>query len=222
MHKTLLPAVLGASLLATPVSANADTKDPQPIAGQEPNAEDVAKTPITDLNLDKEQIPPVLQAAVTEPYSLDGLKSCRTLTSAVTELDGYLGPDLDLPQKERDKISAGRLAKSAVGSLIPFRFLIREVSGANDQEKKIQAAIQAGLARRGFLKGIGMQRGCKYPARPAPAAMVAARKAELAASKMPAKEEQDHPATAANTAGATSADSSGTRYESRPVVQKIP
>ncbi len=78
-----------------------------------------------------------------------------------------LGPDLDLPEEERARISAGRMAKTVVGSFIPFRGLIREVSGANDHDRQVRAAIQAGLARRGFLKGVGHAKGCAYPARPA-------------------------------------------------------
>jgi hypothetical protein len=54
-----------------------------------------------------------------------------------------------------------------VGSLIPFRGIIRELSGANDQQRKVSTAIQAGVARRAYLKGVGQQRGCAYPARAA-------------------------------------------------------
>ena len=60
-----------------------------------------------------------------------------------------------------------------VGSFIPFRGLIREISGANEQERKLQLAIYAGSTRRSFLKGVGYQRGCPWPARPATPAMLA-------------------------------------------------
>ena len=66
------------------------------------------------------------------------------------------------------------MAQAAVGAFIPFRGLIREVSGANAQEKKVQAAVYAGSVRRAFLKGVGQQRGCRYPARPATHADIAA------------------------------------------------
>ncbi|MGG2005328.1 hypothetical protein [Novosphingobium resinovorum] len=68
-----------------------------------------------------------------------------------------------------------------VASFIPFRGLIREVSGANAQDRKVNAAIQAGLTRRGFLKGVGSAKGCRYPASPAPASVVQARMDELKA-----------------------------------------
>jgi len=31
----------------------------------------------------------------------------------------------------------------------------------------MRAAVHSGLARLGFLKGVGLARGCAYPARPA-------------------------------------------------------
>jgi len=60
-----------------------------------------------------------------------------------------------------------------VNSFIPFRGILREVSGASEHQRRIRAAIQAGLARRGFLKGVGETHGCKYPARSATRANVA-------------------------------------------------
>ncbi len=140
----------------------------------EPNAVDVAKTPMTDLNIEKREIPAILLQAQARPYTLTGLGRCSALTSEVSALDDVLGPDLDLPEEERARISAGRMAKTVVGSFIPFRGLIREVSGANDHDRRVRAAIQAGLARRGFLKGAGLAKGCAYPARPASPQVVAA------------------------------------------------
>src|SRR5690606_29257576 len=103
------------------------------------------------------------------------------------KFDEILGPDIDLPQEARDRISAGRVAKTVVNSFIPFRGLIREVSGANAHYRAVQAEIQAGLARRVFLKGIGESKRCAYPARPASQAVIAAvmadRKAEQAAKE---------------------------------------
>ena len=152
---------------------------------RDPNAQDVAMTPVTDLNINKQEIPAILLQAQARPYSLTGLGRCSALVSEVAALEEVLGPDLDLPEEERDRISAGRMAKTVVGSFIPFRGLIREMSGANDHDRKVRAAIQAGLARRGFLKGVGQSKNCAYPARPASpqviAAVMAARDPQVAA-----------------------------------------
>ncbi|HKR92116.1 hypothetical protein [Novosphingobium sp.] len=172
---------LAAALVAAPAAARHSER---PITNRNPDAVDVAKTPITDLNIGRNgEIPPILTAAVDQPYALDGLSKCRRLNIAVADLDKVLGPDIDLPQEQRDRISGGRVAQWVVTSFIPFRGLIREVSGANEQDRKVGAAIQAGLARRGFLKGVGAARGCKYPARPAPAALVQARYDEMKAKE---------------------------------------
>lgn len=189
-RKCLL-AASAVTLFAAPALAQQQT--PTPLPDREPNAVDVAKTPVTDLNLDKQEIPQVLINAQSTPYDLNGLGRCAQLIAAVEELDAILGPDIDLPQEARDRISAGHVAKTVVGSLIPFRGLIREVSGANAHDRAVRAAIQAGMARRGFLKGIGESKRCAYPARPATQAVIAAvmadRDAEQAA-KDAAKEKE--------------------------------
>jgi hypothetical protein len=163
MRANLCLAALIALFVAGPTAA----QQPAPIGDSDPDVVDIAKTPVTDLNIDKEEIPEVLIEAQRAPYDLKGLKSCRKLKEKVEELDAILGPDLDLPQETRDRIAAARIGKAVVKSFIPFRGIIREVSGAKEHQRRIRAAIQAGLARRGFLKGVGEVRRCKYPARPA-------------------------------------------------------
>ena len=160
----LIIAALAVAAMPAPALAAGQDK---PITDRDVDAVDVATTPMSDLNLRKDKIPQVLIDAQARPYDLRGLKKCKALVRSVGELDDILGGDLDLPQEQRDRISAGRVAKSVVGSFIPFRGIIREISGANDQQRRVQDAIEAGLARRGFLKGVGQARGCPYPARPA-------------------------------------------------------
>ena len=48
-----------------------------------------------------------------------------------------------------------------VDSIIPFRGLVREVSGAASSERRVQIATYAGVARRGFLHGMYRARGCR-------------------------------------------------------------
>lgn len=203
-----------AGLLATTA---AEARQDKPITSSEPSAVDIAKTPVTDLNLDKTDIPPVLIAAIKKPYDLGSMRSCRQISAAVIELDGILGDDIDLPQEARDRVSTGKLAKWVVGSFIPFRGLIREISGANAQERAVLAAIQAGVARRGFLKGVGSERGCKYPASPATPAIIQAK--ELQRHNEDAKE-------SAKEAKSDTKDRKGAdddmSYTSQPVVQKVP
>jgi len=137
------------------------------VRDRDPNVEDIAATPFTDLNLAKDPIPEILLAAVAAPYASQGLDDCGELGGAIARLDAVLGPDLDIADEDRDDISVGRIAKSAVGSFIPFRSIVREITGAADHQRDFEAAIVAGLIRRGFLKGLGQQMRCAYPARPA-------------------------------------------------------
>ncbi|SFG31752.1 hypothetical protein SAMN05518801_11622 [Novosphingobium sp. CF614] len=209
MRRLLLCTAVLVSLTASPALARQQDK---PITDRDPDATDVAKTPITDLNVGRDnEIPPLLTAAVARPYALEGLGKCRQLAAAVQALDDVLGPDIDLPQEERDRISGGRVAKWLVTSFIPFRGLIREISGANDQDRKVNAAIQAGLARRGFLKGVGAARRCGYPAAPATAEIINARRHELEAG------DETRPAKSAPPAGG-----GNVTFTSQPVVQSVP
>ena len=61
------------------------------------------------------------------------------------------------------------VGRSVVNSLIPFRGLVREISGAAPAERRLQAAVTAGIARRGYLRGLAGARSCKI----APVAPVA-------------------------------------------------
>ncbi len=131
-----------------------------------PTAGDVAETPLRDVNLKKTKIPPVLERAVAAPYTLAGLNSCGRIVAQVRLLNGALGEDIDEQHARGHAITAGRLAQSVVDALIPFSGIIKEVSGANAEQRRLQAAVAAGFARRGFLKGVGLSRHCPAPARP--------------------------------------------------------
>lgn len=119
---------------------------------------------------DGKEVPEKLQAIQRDPYSLVGLGKCSAIVREVTELDAVLGPDIneqvDEARAKKREQAAGRVAGSVAGSIIPFRGLIGEVTGANDERRRYAAAIYAGTVRRSFLKGVGLERGCKAPARP--------------------------------------------------------
>ena len=153
---------IGAALALTSTSLLAQVQQ------EEPDAEDVARTPLSDLNIDSKDIPEVLVVAAQDPYAIDGLASCNAIVARIAELDQVLGGDYDVVGKADTSISEGKVAQGVVGSFIPFRGLVREVSGAAGDERKLRAAATAGMVRRGFLKGLGLQRGCQYPARPRP------------------------------------------------------
>jgi hypothetical protein len=154
---------------AAQTASSADTTKgtQRPVTQDDPNAQQVAETPLTDLNVKKGQIPPILLRAQANPYTLAGLRGCPAIQREVGQLNAVLGEDVDTAKTVKRNTSAGHVAQSVVGSLIPFQGVIREVSGASAEQRKLEAVIRAGMARRGFLKGVGMSRGCRAPARPA-------------------------------------------------------
>ncbi|MBY0342901.1 MAG: hypothetical protein K2Q29_03485 [Sphingomonadales bacterium] len=145
-----------------------------PLAAQvmpEPDAGEVAKTPLRDLNIDGRDIPEVLVAAERDPYATAGLDQCNAIVADIAALDGILGADYDIAEdRGGDRISEGRIGQSVVGSILPFRGILREVTGAAENDRRLRAAYTAGMVRRAFLKGWGLGRGCAYPARPKAAA----------------------------------------------------
>ena len=178
----LFTAALFATCMVSALPAAAQDKPAQSrsIRDKNVNAVDVVATPVSDLGLRNGKIPPVLEAAVADPYDLAGIRTCAQISTRVSELDGILGPDRDIPQERAEKLSAGRMAQAAVGAFIPFRGVIREVSGANSHQRKVDDAVEAGTARRSFLKGYGQARGCAYPAREVTPAALAALEAQAA------------------------------------------
>ena len=149
-------------------SANAQTPDPDESMGE--HAKEAVTTPVKDVGLKKTEIPEKLIAIQDDPYSLKGLRRCAAIIKEVEELNEVLAADVneevDKTRAEKREETAGRVAGGVIGGIIPFRGIVREISGAASHERKYNAAVYAGVVRRGFLKGVGLERGCKAPARP--------------------------------------------------------
>ncbi len=182
MKRSVLFGVLAAALATTPVMAAqtkaATAKEPpksdasKASSQDEPGrwdetrkkAIDIGAQPARDVGMSKREIPPILQKAYDDPYSLKGLKTCKALSAEVTNLNGVLGPDYIVGNAYKEN-RAGKLAeaggKTIINSIIPFRGLVREVTGAAPADRQMNAAIDAGLARRGFLRGVHLKQGCK-------------------------------------------------------------
>lgn len=160
--------------LATPATAQAGDDSPEkPVTDTTVTVGDVAATPLNDLNLSRDKIPDLLLRARTAPYDRQGIEKCSQIAAAVGELDAVLGDDLDIAEAKNRSLTPGRVAKWAVSSFIPFRGLLREVTGAAEHKRDFQDAIIAGMMRRSYLKGLGQQQGCRYPASPADEATLA-------------------------------------------------
>ncbi len=125
---------------------------------------DIGTQPVRDVGIMKRQVPPILVKAQNDPYSLKGLKTCKQLAAEVTSLNMVLGPDYVVGNEVKEN-KAGKLAeaggKTLVNTIIPFRGLVREVTGAAPADRRLNAALDAGYARRGFLRGVHAKQGCR-------------------------------------------------------------
>ncbi|MDR6533213.1 hypothetical protein J2800_003975 [Caulobacter rhizosphaerae] len=127
---------------------------------------EIGTQPARDVGVMKRQIPPILITAQEDPYSLKGLKTCKQLAAEVTNLNEVLGPDYVVGNELKEN-RAGKLAeaggKTVINTIIPFRSIVRELTGAAPADRRMNAAVDAGLARRGFLRGVHAKQKCRTP-----------------------------------------------------------
>jgi hypothetical protein len=166
----LVPAVLLSACASVPAPGSNDLKD-----GTEVTSEDLGNalaTPFRDINLVREEIPSVLMAAATAPYARPDPMTCAQITALLLPLNGALGPDIDQMKVDTESLEdlgseaiLDAIADFAAGA-IPYRSWVRKLSGADEQQKRMRAAVAAGAVRRAYLKGLGEQLSCAPPATP--------------------------------------------------------
>lgn len=132
-----------------------------------------ATTPLSDLNVVRSDIPPVLLQAQEQPYRAPAEPNCVAIALEIHSLDQVLGPDFDAPPLEEDASMTRRVTELAndqavravqrtAEDLIPFRGWVRKLSGAERHSKRVSTAIAAGSARRAFLKGMAAAGNCLW------------------------------------------------------------
>jgi hypothetical protein len=139
-----------------------------------------ASSPLRDINMLRTKIPQVLLDSLADPYARPYPMSCKEIEAVLIPLNEALGPDMDQPKPT--KADRGLIADSrefvtdeamreivgAAQDIIPYRSWVRKLTGAERHDKLVRSAITAGGIRRGYLKGIGLAKGCKPPAAPTP------------------------------------------------------
>jgi hypothetical protein len=152
---------------------------PQLIMPSQEGAESLttaAEAPLHTLNLVHEHIPPVLLAALADPYAYPEPLTCEALATAIDRLTVALGPDFDRRETRSKTSVTGRgglglqLMNGAAGSLLPFHSILGALTGSTKHDELIIRALAAGAAQRAYLKGLGESRGCPDPASPLHAA----------------------------------------------------
>jgi hypothetical protein len=155
-----------------PANASSPRGDPA-VRDDKPKSEDtttkrageIVTQPVRDVGLSKKEIPPVLVAAVESPYKAPKGK-CAAVTGELVQLNAALGPDFGAGTKENES-KVGNIAAAGgttlMNMLIPFRGLVREVSGAAPADRRLAAAVSAGFARRGYVRAYAQTKGCRIP-----------------------------------------------------------
>lgn len=119
--------------------------------------------PFKDLSFVRDEMPEALSSAAATPYAADNLPDCPAIMGAIAQLDAVLGADVDAEVMDANGGEAF-LSDALRGALsLPFRGVIRQVSGAAKRDREKARAVLAGMVRRGFLKGLGRAKGCPAP-----------------------------------------------------------
>ena len=163
-----------AALLTGCVTTSADHPDRVQTTSEaeRENVRGAVEAPLRDFNLLRTKIPSVLLEAMADPYYRPPSQlSCSDITQLIEPLDEALGPDLDTPKEKEGMRHKSRtttlgLVAGATAGAVPFHSWIRKLTGAEQHDDYVQAAITAGGIRRGYLKGLGEAQGCAPPATP--------------------------------------------------------
>lgn len=133
---------------------------------------DAIGEPFRDTGWTRENPPELLIRAAEAPYALPGDAECSTILSEISALDLVLGPDLDSVEESEDQsdTDASGLLSGAIGSIVglPYRSIVRRLSGASGRERVLREAIFAGMVRRAYLKGVARAACAPLPAEAAP------------------------------------------------------
>lgn len=135
----------------------------QPAARDQKNIGSVVAAPLKDVGLVRPEAPKAL-SDITYPYDAARLDNgCAQIGYEIRALDSMLGPEFyrrpsgAVTQAGQAVVGA---AEGAASGLIPFRGVVRTVTGANKAQAEVERSIEMGVLRRAFLRGYGVSRGC--------------------------------------------------------------
>ncbi len=182
ISRSCVPLILGLSLLLAGCSGGVEGASSKATSGAA-NIFDAATGSLEDLNIKQRDIPPLLLTVAQNPYAPPAKLTCPVIRSELTELDTLLGPDVKpkevevasnsgfmssdfmLTDTESMVDNGGDFAHDALmgairskTSILPFRGIIRSITGANRHQSKLEEAYQAGKLRRAYLKGLAQSK----------------------------------------------------------------
>jgi hypothetical protein len=134
------------------------------------NLGSAAAAPFKDLGIIRPEAPKQL-ADILYPYDPARLENgCAQVVYEIESLDKLLGPESYAPPEKQGlgeqagKAAGGAAVNAAEGvttGFIPFRGVVREVSGASKAEQEVNRAIAMGNLRRAYLRGYGQAHKCQ-------------------------------------------------------------
>ncbi len=128
------------------------------MAGTPAAAQQVKEGSQSGLGITGAEVPPLLKDIKADPYKAPGAPICATVPLEIQQITDLIGPDIDAQNdKETSLVSKG--ADLARG-MVPYRGVVRFVTGANKKDQELHDAVVAGYARRGFLRGIQINLKC--------------------------------------------------------------
>lgn len=135
----------------------------QPAARDQKNVGSVVAAPLKDIGLVRPEAPKAL-SDITYPYLAARLDNgCAQISYEISALDSMLGPEF-YNRQSGAVTQAGQAvvgaAEGAASGLIPFRGVVRTVTGANKAQAEVERSIEMGVLRRAFLRGYGVALGC--------------------------------------------------------------
>lgn len=185
MQRAALPLLLLLAACAGEREPAAPSKSPpekgslvgETVSGVASGTYKAVQQPFVDVNLKREEIPPLLLETVKDPYRRPDPATCGHIRAEIAELDALLGTDPYIlkPAEEKDtrneyveegaNLARDQAVDMVAGYLdvIPFRGVVRRVSGAEKHAKEVIRAYEAGKIRRAFLKGSTLQMNPECP-----------------------------------------------------------
>lgn len=149
--------------MAVLLSACGTTEPATPSPGKPQNTVGgVLKQPLVDLNITSVEIPPLLVEAAKAPYAPAQPNDCEGIDHEIAALTDVLGPDLTPATEDGTPIlsreaagdAAWGAARGAASGWIPFRGVVRYVTGAERSDQRARDAVLAGFVRRAYLRGL--------------------------------------------------------------------
>jgi hypothetical protein len=156
-----LGATFVLALMLAACSSKSDYADKT--AGKAVNA---ALTPAEDIGIKRDEIPEELKKLVENPYFTPKPLRCKTIKEELAGLNELLGTDMDMPKvalkdgESYAETGADMIQEGIVGlvrsytNIIPYRSIVRSLTGAKSHEKALVKAREAGKLRRAYLKGL--------------------------------------------------------------------